>query len=99
MASKPTHSQLKRLHQIANGDIYRQGHTWISSFYVRGINRSIPYDMMYRMHKAGWIDARTTDGFYYNVVLTDVGREILALPKDETKNQYPIGYMQGRGAA
>ncbi|MFY2945844.1 hypothetical protein ACOTJB_23785 [Achromobacter xylosoxidans] len=99
MASKPTPSQLKRLRQVEDGAIYRQGHSWIASFYVRGSNRAIPYSMMWRMHKSGWIDARKTDGFDYNVELTDAGREILGLQKDEPKNQYPLGYMQGCGAA
>lgn len=100
MASKPTPAQLNRLQQIADGQIYREGHTWFSAFRFRGSRRTIPYDMMGRMHKAGWIDVeRKEDIFYYDVVLTDAGRKVLGLPDEEPANEYPLGYMQGRGAA
>lgn len=100
MAGKPTRAQLTRLRQVAAGDIYREGHTWFSAFRHRGSRQTIPYDMMGRMHKAGWIDVvRSTNPFFYDVVLKDAGRAILGMPGEEPQNEYPLGYMQGRGAA
>lgn len=100
MVGKPTPAQLTRLRQVAEGDIYREGHTWFSAFRFRGSHRTIPYDMMGRMKKAGWIDVEPMqDKFYYDVVLTDAGRKVLGLPAKEPENEYPLGYMQGRGAA
>lgn len=78
---KPTPAQLKRLHQVAKGSVYRSGSGWIAHFFIRGTNEAIPYTMMERLHKLGWIDAeRKKDAFYYDVVLTDAGRKLLGLP-------------------
>jgi len=78
MASKPTPAQLKRLRQVAEGKVYRSGSSWIANFFIRGTNECIPYTMMGRMHKAGWIDVeRKDDIFYYDVVLTEAGRRLL----------------------